>query len=76
MYCCVKNFMHDLELQQAPECAIPGGRLGDMTSSTPQTVVPRHTFGQQEVTDYLKLTTVCEDMGLHHGVDELNRLLH
>lgn len=58
--CCVKQYMHDLDLQQPPVLVIPTERLGRVQGAAPVAVHPRNEFSADQCRNYLKLATLLE----------------
>ena len=60
VYCCVKSYVRDLGLQQAPVLVLREQRLVLLRSPAPQDIVERKELSDKEIRSCLKLAQVCE----------------
>ena len=60
VFCCVKTYMRDLELQQAPVLVIPADRPGRVATPGPVNVVPLHEMKAKTIEQLLLLAQECE----------------
>ena len=73
--CCVKAYMRDQHLQQAPVCVIPAGRAAAVVSPSPQAFREVHPLSKQQISAYLTLAARCAQMGLDDAAAELEQLV-
>ena len=74
VYCCVKTYMHDTQLQQAPVIILPAGRHERLVGE-PQDVCSRKPMPKTEVDNYMKLTTKLKEHGLDRAATALHALV-
>jgi hypothetical protein len=72
--CCVKAYMRDQRLQQAPVCLLPVGRIAAVASPSPPAFRQVHPLSRPQIANYLTLAQRCSDLGLHQAAAELERL--
>ena len=60
VFCCVKTYMRDVELQQAPALVIPADRRGRVAAGGPVTIIPLHEMGAKTIEHLLLLAQECE----------------
>ena len=63
VFCCVKAYMRDTQLQQYPVYCLPSVRLGRVRSPAPQTVAERKPLTKENIKDWAALATWCETPG-------------
>ena len=63
VFCCVKAYMRDTQLQQFPVFCLPNVRLGQVRSPVPETVAERKPLTQDNIKDWAALATWCETPG-------------
>lgn len=73
--CCVKAYMRDQHLQQAPVCVIPAGRAAAVASPSPRAFHNVRPLSGQQISTYLTLAARCAQMGLDDAAAELDRLV-
>lgn len=73
--CCVKAYMRDQHLQQAPVCVIPAGRGAAVLSPSPEEFHEVHPLSRQQISAYLTLAARCTQMGLNDAAAELEQLV-
>ena len=73
---CVKAYMRDTALQQAPFCMLPKGMCqGRLRHAAPSTFEEPHPFSAKEIETYLPLSHLCaEDFGMPAAAEALRRL--
>jgi hypothetical protein len=59
--CCVKTYMRDAQLQQAPVLVLPSRSLPSLASPEPTKVVPCHELNAKQISHYLELSELCKD---------------
>lgn len=64
VYCCVKTFMRDCQLQQPPELCIPRERALTILTDLPQGYVSRRPLTSTEISTCLSLAAAVLEMGL------------
>ena len=74
VYCCVKTYMRDTQLQQAPAMILPAGRV-DRLIGEPSEVCSRHPLGKTKQDNYMKLAEKLKDNGLSRGAKALHDLV-
>ena len=74
VYCCVKEFMHSVDLKQAPVLTIPAGRA--LHEMSPRNVVARRPLGEATIKNYMKLQQRCIQYGLQDAARGLDALLY
>lgn len=60
VFCCVKTYMRDTELQQAPTLVIPADRRVRVPTAGPVNIVPLHEMKGKMIEQYLLLAQECE----------------
>ena len=75
VYCCVKTYMRDTTLQQAPAIVLPVGREGQIVGE-PREVCARHPMGNKKINNYTKLEVKLRDYGMRRAADALHALVH
>jgi hypothetical protein len=73
--CCVKTYMRDKHLQQAPVCAIPAARIAMLVHGCPQLALPRNAFSKRQIDDYRFLTQYCVSLSLSRAATALQSLV-
>ena len=73
-YCCVKTYMKDLSLQQAPVEVIPAGRK--VEGRVPKQIVPRTALSTDEAMHFTKLIAKCKTYGLNEAAEALHNFIH
>lgn len=74
VYCCVKTYMRDTTLQQAPVLVLPAQRHEQLVGE-PQEVCSRHPMGKKKIDNYTKLKAKLKNYGLHKAADALHALM-
>ena len=59
--CCVKTYMRDTRLQQAPVLVLPAGRVENMRSLEPENAVRVTPLTERQINHYLELADICSD---------------
>ena len=72
---CVKTYMHDQNLQQAPVLVLPHGRAAAIVQMVPPQVVDRLPLSEDQIRNYMKLSKMCENYGLHQAADAMSALV-
>ena len=75
VYCCVKTYMRDTTLQQAPVLILPADRHERLVGE-PREVCDRHAMGKSKIDNCTKLEVKCRDYGLKEAVDALHALMY
>lgn len=61
-YCCVKTYMRDLRLQQAPELLLAELEVEQKVhQEQPQALVPLHALAPVAISGFLQLSRLCQD---------------
>ena len=60
VYICVKAFVRDTCLQQAPVLALPPGRGARIAGSQPREVHARKELSEDQIKSFLRLATLCQ----------------
>ena len=63
VYCCVKTYMRDTSLQQAPVLVLPAERHERLVDE-PREVCARHPMGKPKIDNYTKLEAKLRDYGI------------
>ena len=75
VYCCVKTYMRDTTLQQAPVLILPADRHERLVGE-PREVCARHAMGKPKIDNYTKLKAKLKDYGLKEAADALHALMY
>jgi hypothetical protein len=59
--CCVKTYMRDTKLQQAPVLVLPAGRVENMKSLEPETAVRLAQLSSKQINHWLELADICQE---------------
>ena len=71
VYCCVKTYMRDLDLQQAPVLVLPARAMARVTAA-PTTILPLHEMQPKVIEQYVALAGVCDaELGLKRAAAAL-----
>jgi len=74
--CCVKTYMRDTDLQQAPVVVLPADRRGRVASASPINIVPMHEMAPKTVEDLLLLAQTCDtELALPRAAQALHNLV-
>ena len=73
--CCVKTYMRDAMLQQAPALVLPSARQEQLVDE-PRDVCVRHPLSNQKIQEWAKLEAKLRDYGMPRIVDALHKLVH
>jgi hypothetical protein len=77
VFCCVKTYMRDLHLQQAPVLTCPAARVGHIMGQSPGAIVPRKALSKDGLTAALKLADLCShELGLPRAAAALRDYVH
>ena len=74
VYCCVKTYMKDLSLQQAPVEVIPAGRR--VEGLAPTQIVPGAAISTEEAMHFAKLIAKCRTYGMNEATEALHKFIH
>ena len=75
VYCCVKTYMRDTTLQQAPVLILPADRHERLVGE-PREVCERHAMAKSKIDNCTKLEVKCRDYGLKEAADALHALMY
>ena len=75
VYCCVKTYMRDTTLQQAPVLILPADRHERLVGE-PREVCGRHAMGKPKIDNYTKLKAKLKDYGLMEAAKALHALMY
>jgi hypothetical protein len=74
--CCVKTYMRDTDLQQAPVVVLPADRRGRVASASPINIVPMREMAPKTVEDLLLLAQTCDtELALPRAAQALHNLV-
>ena len=77
VFCMVKNYMRDTDLQQAPEQCLDHSTLRVVRTAGPPEVVQKGALSAAAITSYLKLADFCDrELGLKRASQALRDLVH
>ena len=77
VYCCVKTYMRDTDLQQAPVLVLPYSRAQRLRLAAPTKVIPLHELSPKTIEQLLTLALTCEEfLGLPRAAGALRDLVH
>ena len=74
VYCCVKTYMRDTSLQQAPAVVLPAGR-DERLVEEPRAVCNRHPMGKKKMDNYVKLAQKLKEHGLGRAAEAMHALV-
>lgn len=74
VYCCVKTYMRDTQLQQEPTLILPVGR-DERLADEPRDICSRHAMSKEKINNYMKLATKLKDNGLSRAAQALHALV-
>ena len=75
VYCCVKTYMRDTQLQQEPVLVLPAERHALLVDE-PREVCSRHAMGKKKIENYTKLKAKLKDYGMTRAADALHALMY
>lgn len=76
VFCCVKTYMRDLDLQHEPVLVLPANRRGRVGQPEPQGYVPVHEMAPKTIEQLLQIASVCElDLGMNRAAAALRDLV-
>lgn len=76
VFCCVKTYMRDMDLQQEPVLAIPAGHSKLVKTAEPVGILPMHEMAPKTIEDLLLLASTCErELGLSRAASALTNLV-
>jgi len=75
VFCCVKTYMRDLDLQQAPVLVLPARAMARVVVA-PATILPLHEMKPKVIEQYMSLAEVCDaELGLQRAAAALRALV-
>ena len=74
VYCCVKTYMRDSQLQQEPVLMLPAGRE-ERVVGEPRDICNRHTMSKEKIHNYTKLEVKLKENGLNKAANALHALV-
>ena len=74
VYCCVKTYMRDTQLQQEPMLILPAGRDEQLVGE-PRDICSRHVMSKDKIRNYMKLATKLKENCLSRAADALHALV-
>jgi len=76
VFCCVKTYMRDQDLQQAPVLALPSRAMARVRGGRPNAVIPWHELSPKTIEQYMTLAEICDvELGLRRAAAALKALV-
>lgn len=76
VFCCVKAYMRDQALQQAPVLALPVRAMARVRGGGPTNIIAWHELPQKAIEQYLSLAVICDtQLGLRRAAAALQALV-
>lgn len=71
VYCCVKSFVRDVQLQQPPVLCLRPEQLQRLDGPFPRTLLEQRPLKEKEILDVVQLSSCCEKYEMHRAARAL-----